>query len=268
MAVNPVVKCVVVVAGIAVLLGCSISSAGPDIVTVGQGVTDPLQIEANGAQSARVTLRMGAGELSLGGGADALLEGAFRYNVADWKPEVVYVVTDGEGRLTVRQPNTDQISLRSDTYNVWDLQLSDALPISLRIECGAGEQDIDLTGLEITELDAKLGAGSANINVSDNPALSRLDLDIGAGNAELDMSGRWVEDVYVDIQGGIGETTVHLPSDVGVRVEVTHGIGDVDASGLYREGSAWVNEAYSTSDVTLEVRIRAGVGRVELDVQQ
>ncbi len=71
------------------------------------------------------------------------------------EPEVNYTVDEGEGRLTVRQPNADQISLRSGAYNAWDLLLTDALPISLRIQCGAGEQDIDLVGLNITDLDVK-----------------------------------------------------------------------------------------------------------------
>ena len=267
MAAKPTLRLGIVAAGLVVLLGCTISSNAPDWVTVGERVSEPVTVELDGAETARVTLRMGAGELTVDGGADALLEGTFTYNVADWKPDVRYSVSDGEGSLTVRQPNTDQISLRSGTHNAWDLRLSDTLPIRLRLECGAGEQDIDLVGLDITDLDIKLGAGSSRINVGDNPGLSRFDLAIGAGRVELDLGAGWTGDAELDLQGGVGETTLRLPKDVGVRIEVTRGIGDVDTRGLYREGNAWVNEAYGTSEVTLEIRIRAGIGRVVLDVQ-
>ncbi|MCU0521253.1 MAG: toast rack family protein [Anaerolineae bacterium] len=268
MAAKPVLILLIATVGLAVLLGCTISGSAPDLVAVGESVTETVTVEPDGAETARITLRMGAGELTVDGGADTLLEGSFTYNVADWKPEVRYSVSDGEGSLTVRQPNTDQISLRSGTHNAWDLRLSDAMPMRLRLECGAGEQDVDLVGLDIAELDITLGAGDSRINVGDNPNLSRLDLSIGAGSVELDLGGGWTGDAEIDLQGGVGETTLRLPNDVGVRVEVTRGIGDVDTSGLYREGNAWVNEAYETSEVTLTVRVRAGIGRVVLDVQR
>ena len=41
------------------------------------------------AQSVHTILRIGAGELNLTGEADALMEGDFSYNVADWKFEFV-----------------------------------------------------------------------------------------------------------------------------------------------------------------------------------
>ncbi len=268
MVARPMITALVVVAGLAVLLGCSISTSSPDWVSIGERVSQPVAVAPEGADTARIALRMGAGELTVDGGADALLDGTFTYNVADWEPEVRYTVSDGEGRLTVRQPNSDQISLRGGVYNVWDLRLTDALPLSLRVECGAGEQDIDLVGLNITDLDVKLGAGDARISVSDTPALSHLDLDIGAGSVSLDLRGPWAGDAEIDIQGGVGETQVQLPQDVGVRVEVERGIGDVDVSGLFREGTAWVNEAFGTAPVTLDITIRAGIGRVVLEVQR
>ena len=104
--------------------------------------------------------------------------------------------------------------------------------------------------------------------MSDTPALSHLDLDIGAGSVSLDLRGPWAGDAEIDIQGGVGETQLQLPQDVGVRVEVERGIGDVDVSGLFREGTAWVNEAFGTAPVTLDITIRAGIGRVVLEVQR
>jgi len=46
------------------------------------------------AEQVAVSVHMGAGELSVEGGAKELLDAEFEYNVAEWKPEVRY---EGEG---------------------------------------------------------------------------------------------------------------------------------------------------------------------------
>lgn len=256
-------------AGVAMLLllGCSVTGVGLDVVRVGDLSTRSETVERQDAESVRVQVRMGAGELRIGGGAEELMEADFVYNVEDWEPEVSYSVNDSEGRLVVRQPNTDRFSVSGNVRYEWDLRFNEETPLDMRIECGAGDHEIDLTGLHITQLDMTLGAGDAEINASDNPELERLEFDIGAGQAEIDLSGSWTDDVEVDIRGGVGETTLRLPSDIGVRVEISRGIGDTDTSGLSRQDGAWVNEAYGESDVTMEVQIQAGIGRIDLEVR-
>lgn len=254
-------------AALLVFLGCTVSGIGIDTVTVGEIQTQSTSINPEDADQVRVILKMGAGELKIDNGADGLMEADFTFNVDAWDPIVTYNVTGGEGRLTVEQPRTDELSVGTGFHNEWDIRFGDRVPLDMRIECGAGEQDIDLAGLPITELDMKLGAGDVDVNLSDNETLTRLEFDIGAGNVDINLDGPWTNDVEVDIQGGVGQTKLRLPRDIGVRVNVTKGIGDVDASGLYRDGNAYVNEAYGESDVTLEIDMQAGIGRVELDVR-
>jgi hypothetical protein len=253
-------------AALLIFLGCSVSSINIDTVDVGDLETETVTVAREDADTVRAYIRMGAGELKIDNGADGLMEADFTYNVPDWRPEVEYEVSNGEGRLTVRQPNTDDITLDSNIRYEWDLRFAENVPLDLRVECGAGEHDIDLAGLDVTELDVKLGAGDVEIDLSDNESLSRLEFDIGAGSANINLDGPWADDVDVDIQGGVGQTKLRLPSDVGVRVDVTRGIGDIDVSGLYRQGNAYVNDAYDESDVTMEVNIQAGIGRIELEV--
>ncbi|MCJ7551169.1 MAG: toast rack family protein [Anaerolineae bacterium] len=251
-----------------VFVGCTFSSIGIQTAQIGELTRTHTTIELGDADQVRVTIKMGAGELKVDNGADDLMEAEFTYNVPEWEPAVSYDVDEGDGRLIVRQPNTDEFPFNSDIRYEWDLSFADDVPLDMRIECGAGTQDIDLAGLWITDLDIKLGAGSTDITLSNNSALQRADIDIGAGDTTIDLNGPWSEDAEVDIQGGVGQISVGLPRDVGVRVVVTKGLGDVDASGLYRDGTAWVNEAYGESDVTLEVSIQAGIGQVNLDVRE
>src|SRR5689334_548854 len=61
-------------------------------VVVGPTQTDTSAIQLGGAQAADVTLNIGAGKLTLTGGAANLLDGTFTYNVDAWKPKVTYHV--------------------------------------------------------------------------------------------------------------------------------------------------------------------------------
>jgi hypothetical protein len=228
----------VAVALLAMLLAsaCGASQAG-------ELQTESESVELGDAESVRANLKMVAGELKVGGGADSLMEADFAYNVPDWQPEVSYDVSSGTGNLSVEQPdqNTD---MRDDDRNEWDIHLNDGVPTNLHVVMGAGESDFDLSGLTLTG----------------------LDLRVGAGPSTVDLAGDWNRDVDASIRGGAGVATVRLPSRMGVRVDVAGGLGEVQAKGLSRDGDAYVNDAYGKSEVTLNVDIEGGVGLIRLEV--
>ncbi len=193
----------------------------------------------------RTDLEIGAGELNLTGGADQLMEADFSYNVADWKPKVNYDVVSGEtGELLVRQGSGGGVRLGGDARNEWDIRLNDEVPTDLVVQMGAGESDLDLDSL----------------------TLRGVSLQMGAGKATVDLTGDYAQDFDASIQGGVGEATVMLPSDVGVRAKAEGGIGKINAEGLQREGDSYVNDAYGDSDVTLDVDVQGGVGQINLEV--
>ena len=68
------------------------------------------------------------------------------------------------------------------------------------------------------------------------------------------------------IEGGVGEATVLVPSEVGVRVSAEGGLDKINAEGFWREGNSYVNDAYGESDDTLDVDVRGGVGQINLQV--
>ena len=91
---------------------------------------------------------------------------------------------------------------------------------------------------------------------------------MGAGDVTLDMAGEWQNDLDAKISGGLGEITLKLPGAVGVKINIDTGIGEVNASGLTRDGDTYSNDAYGVSDVTLRIDIDGGVGQINLDVEQ
>jgi hypothetical protein len=79
-----------------------------------------------------------------------------------------------------------------------------------------------------------------------------------AGNTTVDLTGDYGQDVDAILEGVVGEDTVQLPSEVGVRVRAEGGLGKINAEGLQREGDSYVNDAYGDSDVTNEATSKAG----------
>jgi len=202
-------------------------------------------VELDGAEQAEVHLRMGAGQMDLSGGAEGetLAQATFTYNVPDWQPTIDYVVAGDEGELWIEQPEAKNLGLESYRY-AWDVRLNEDVPLALDIGLGAGESEIGVSTLSLTE----------------------LDLNVGVGGVELDLTGDRERDLDVTVRGGVGEATVLLPSEVGVEARVGGGLGDLNVSGLTQQGDVYVNEAHGATESTLRLDIEGGIGGVTLRV--
>jgi hypothetical protein len=196
-------------------------------VEVGNMEVDTRTVELDGAETVVLDVRMGAGELDIHGGGRELMEATFAYNVDKWKPRIKYEVLGSKGILKIRQGKSSGVPMGS-TRNKWDISLSEGVPIMIRIDFGAGEGDLDMRELQ----------------------LDSLEIDMGVGNLEVD--------------GGIGSATFYLPENVGVRVHVDKGIGSVHAQGLIKDGKVYKNDAYGTSEASINISIDAGIGSITL----
>jgi hypothetical protein len=150
--------------------------------------------------------------------------------------------------------------------NEWDLRLKDDVPMNLSIGLGAGSNYLELGSLSLSRLDIQTGAGEVEVDLTGSPSVSRLDVEAGAGDVTVDLTGHWEGDLVAHIKGGIGRITLRLPYDVGVRVNAEKGIGKISASGLTRKGKAYVNGAYGESDVTLQIEVETGIGKINLEL--
>lgn len=256
-------------------------------IEVGEMLERQETIPLEDAEYAAVEIIFGAGELDVeAGAADQLFSGDFRYNVAEWEPEVAYE----DGVLTLEQGSTDaEWGVPSgSTRNEWKLAFSPEIPLEMEVKVGAGEGDLDFTGLQLTGLDLDLGAGDFELLFDEpneaemdrftlNAGASRLevfglgyaspeeiDVQGGVGDITLDFTGTWSRSADVRITAGVGTVTLHLPDDVGVQVKVEGGLSSVDASGLSRRGDAYVNDAFGETEVELRIHVTTGVGALRL----
>ncbi len=211
--------------------------------TVGDDKSETQTVELGDADTAKVRINMGAGELTVVGEAKSLMDAEFRYNVDDWRPRVSYKVNGSQGDLVVEHEKQNiTIPIGNTVKNDWILHFSNSVPIDMAIQTGAGNSELDLHALNLTG----------------------LHIDVGAGNMTVDLSGALDHDLKAIISGGVGELTVKFPSGMGVRVSADTAIGGLTNSGLVRDGDFYVNETYGSAANTLYLEISAGVGSINL----
>ncbi|HUU37940.1 MAG TPA: toast rack family protein [Candidatus Desulfaltia sp.] len=223
-----------------IILGCA-ALALVACEDMGNLTTDTKTVEAAGAEAVEVNVKMGAGELQVSGGAQALMEAEFTHRTRRRAPEVDYQISGTKGILTVRHRRSGGLFL-GNSKNDWDVRLSNRIPIDLEIDMGAGESRLDLAEVD----------------------LRSLTVDMGVGEMKLDLRRKHERDLDVSIDGGIGSGTIYLPGNVGVRVRVDGGIGSVHAPGFAKNGHVYTNEAYGKSPVTIDISVDAGIGSIDL----
>ena len=233
------VKLMLALSSVFLLIGCV------SRVAVGPTQTDSQSIELGNAESVQAAIKMGVGQLNIGGGATNLMDAEFTYNVEDWRPEVDYQQRGDIGELQVSQPDAEINGIPDDNIEYrWDIALQNAIPLDLNIDLGVGESELNLSGL----------------------ALQDLVVDTGVGSAVIDLTGPWQDSFDVRINGGVGETTVYLPENVGLHMAADTGIGSLVVNGLQKDGDVYTNAAYGNSDVSITLEINGGIGEITVQV--
>jgi len=226
-------------AAVFISLGC----IGQQGEQVGPLQTENSSIPLGDAKSVNAQIVMGVGKLNLEGGAKDLMDATFLYNLASWKPEVSYSITDGVGNLKVSQPTSGSKSVSGDVRYEWDILLNSNVPIDLRTMLGAGDGNLKLGGMSLTGLKAQSGAG----------------------NVTIDLSGVWKRDLNASVEAGIGNLVLVVPQYTGTMINISQGLGTVEiGTGLKRQGDAYINDAYGQTATTLRVDVKAGIGDIRL----
>jgi hypothetical protein len=218
--------------GIAVLAGCT------DGGRIGQPEHESKVLELDKSELTRVELKIGAGELRVGGGSPKLMEADFDYSTPGWKPKVEYHSTGVRSDIEVSNPPGNF----PHGKNNWSLRFNDSTLIDLVVQMGAGESHLNLGSLNLRSVAFNLGAGEMNVDLRGNPKRS----------------------YDVQINGGVGQATVYLPASVGISATAVGGIGEVNVRGLEKRNGRWINAGHENSPVTIRLDVKGGVGQIDL----
>lgn len=209
--------------------------------TSGGALTEQVTVQPEGVETVKGLVQMGVGKLKIGGGAEALLSGTFTYPQPSWKPEVVYQVAGGEGRLEIKQPQDRGPGTGGegrDRPYVWDLAFNDTMPLALKLQLGAGHAGLTLGSTALTDLEAAIGSGALMADLSGGLAdLSRVAVVVGSGRSGLVMGGDYpaLHEVSVSTASGVAEVALggHCPNLKTLKVNGASGRTSLGMTGSY-----------------------------------
>lgn len=213
-------------------------------VRVGEVIYEDKTIELDAAEEVDAVLKMNAGELRLEGGSTHLMDAEFITNVERWRPVVEYELLGKRGILKIRQGKSSRIPV-GNSENRWTVRFNEEVPLSLTLDFGAGEGDLDLRGVHLLS----------------------LDIDMGVGDLSLDLSGVRTADIPVTIDGGVGSAVLYLPRNMDIRVRVDGGLGSVDADGFLKSDGVYTYDAPGRESSRLDIKVDAGIGSIELKLK-
>jgi len=204
-------------------------------ITIGQ----PRQ----GASAATVKLDVPVGELLLADSesAELLIEGTIRL------PDGVELEQDCRLRgdellcsLGARHKRKLDVGFKQSPR--WRLRVSRGIPLDLRVETGAGEAQLDLSALTITNLDVEAGVGKTVVSF---PRRGQL---------------------RARVKAGVGETIVGIPQGLGARIRITTGIGAIHVSNRFQKlTNAYESPDYELASERVDLRVEAGVGHIAVE---
>jgi N-terminal domain of toast_rack, DUF2154/Domain of unknown function (DUF5668) len=196
--------------------------------------------DLQGAKSVSATLHMGAGQLNVSGGSAHLMNADFHFDRKWDTPTVDYHVSEEKGFLDVSQ-QSDRVNF-GPSDNTWDLSFNDDVPMDLRVDMAAGQGNLKLRGMDV----------------------SNVELHMGAGQVVLDLTGPRKSDLNVSVKGGVGQATIRLPNSVGVIAHAAGGIGSIRTEGLHKQDGEYLNDSYGKTPHKITLDVQGGVGEIEL----
>jgi len=238
-----------------------------------------------------VRIRFGAGRIEVGAtNAPLLYSMTLRYDESSSSPLHAY---DPEARsLTLGLDAQKQhFSRNMDEKTKAEMRVSfnRGVPLDLDLDLGATKATLDLGGLNLVGLRLDSGASETLLDFSapNRAQMRTMDVDVGAasfearnlananaasihvqggvGSVELDFGGQWSQDVAADVDLSLGKLTLHVPRDVGVRVQVEKFLASFDQQGLKKRGDAYYSDNWDQAKYHLRLRAETTLGGIELD---
>jgi len=250
--------------------------------------------QLHGESELTVDVTYGVGRFSLAPGpAGTLYRMEMRYDEERFTPVREYDPETGILRLGVRSRHGGgRITLgdrrRSGPTPRLDVALSPDLPLSLELQLGAVQSEVELGGLALRQVTYRTGASESVVRFSrPNPvACSALTLEAGAarfevigianancrrvsfqggvGEVTLDFSGDWRGSMNTDINVGIGSLNLRLPRDVGVAIQLNRFLASFASAGFIKRGRTYYSANWDNSRHRLTLDVNATIGGVDV----
>ncbi|MCE1254991.1 MAG: DUF5668 domain-containing protein [Anaerolineae bacterium] len=209
----------------------------------GSGVEN-INIPLASASALRLKLKHGAGRLHLEaapGGSAAAVTGMFIGGV-----EYDHHLHGDEMKVKLHTPSDifwDFLPVASQEGLTWDVKLNRDVPLSLDINTGASESNLDLSYLNLKELEIKTGASATQVILPASAGYTHMKIGSGAASVKI-----------------------QVPEGVAARFFIRHGMADIHVDSLRFpfNGKYYETPAFASCPNRVEAEIDTGVGAIEI----
>ncbi|HYF38956.1 MAG TPA: hypothetical protein VD930_04640, partial [Gemmatimonadales bacterium] len=178
---------------------------------------------------------------------------------------------------------------RNQLSQVAAVGLSPRVNLSLALALGAAEAQVELGGLRVSRLDVKTGAsrtmirfsrpnaircqqalfsaGAAEVSIGGlgNSRCDEIEFEGGIGKVTLDFGGVWSSSSRAKITMAVGELTLRLPRNAGVRIRMDKYLSSFEPAGLVRRGQTYDSRNYAEAERRLDLDLTTAVGGVNVE---
>ena len=196
----------------------------------------------------------------------------------------------GARRLELGAHTSKARLIRNDGGGELRLELPHGVPLDLELDVGAVKGELDLRGIALDRLSLQTGAsetrvrfdstarrpvrhieaeaGAARLEMLDIAAAApgSVKVHVGVGSADLDFGRVWRNDIDLDVEAALGSMTLHVPREVGIRLELDRALSGFDHEGMYRHGgNVWVSDSWDGAERRLRVHAETAFGKLRID---
>lgn len=204
-----------------------------------QSAGEKFDVSLRDAKSVRYRFSHGAGQIAIKGGAPAGM--ALVGSSATGMNERSHL--DGD-RLEVHiEAGASFIPFVGPSDGTWRFQITQEVPVTLKVETGASQLDMDLTDV----------------------LASHIELETGASNSNVVMPARGAS--ILDLEAGAASINITIPEGVSGRIRIKEGLTslNVDNNRFPQiDSRMYQSSDFDTAANRAEISVEAGLGSITI----
>jgi len=222
-------------------LGLAIWQHGPSLP--GGVVTKSYSEPLGDIERAQIEIDFSAGSIDVGSlspGSPNFMEAESEIRNGRSAMNVDFHQQDSVGNLYL---STTDYQFLGEAGVRWEVRFTRNIPLAIDAKAAAGDMELDLEKLEVTELRLDVDAGNCKVTMPSSAGTSNIEVEVDAANIEI-----------------------IVPDEVAAKIQIdtTLGVSDVDRSRFPQQDAYYVSDNFDTAQNRIYLVISCDVGRVQV----
>ena len=232
-----------------------------------QVTSEEIEKDLDDAKSAYVNIESSVGELIIDSLSDdeLFIEGKI-YSVEQEAVTESYKLSDDKITYYLGSEWNSGKDINFSDFNnqerlSWELSLTEEIPLFLDLSLGVGESDLDLSDLQIGEFSLDMGVGQTTLTLPNGQYQAQIEGGVGQTVVHLPDEG----EIELNVDGGVGEIRIYIPEDMPAKIYVDRGIAGLDVPIRYNQDEdVYTSPNFSERDDHVIIYISQGIGNISI----